>query len=144
MEIEEALVKLLKNDATVANIVVDRIIPMVLDSNVVYPAVLYKRIRGGDHFERLDGPLGFRHSRFAFYSVHSKGRTSYLTVLQLGEAVRLALHGFRGTVAPDTSPGDTIRIGNILCRAAEDGYDDKTQTYQRLQIYDVFSAEPIS
>lgn len=143
MFLEVALAKLLRENAAVAAIVADRIIPLVLDSQVTYPAVVYREIHGGGHTESLEGSSGLRFSRFAFYATQSKGRTSYRTVLELAEAVRLALQGFTGDVQDGSSPPETVHIHNISAGIHEDRYDDPTQTYQRVQIFDVWSTEAI-
>lgn len=124
-------------------IVQGRVIPLILDANVEYPAVVYKEIHGGEHDETLDGAGGLRRSRFAIYATHTRGPRNYPTVLRLAEAIRLALHGFTGDVISDDSPATTIRIKNISAGPHEDRYDDPTQTYQRLQIYEVASFEPV-
>lgn len=144
MLVEVAIAQLLRDNAGVAAIVGARIIPLVLDANVDYPAVLYRAVHGGEHYEDLDGSSGLRRTRLGIYATHSKGRTNYKPVLQLAEAVRLALHGFSGTVTLDnSSPVESIFIGNISAGPFEDRFDDPTQTYQRLQIYDVWSNEDI-
>ncbi len=150
MYVEEALFKLLRDNAAVSAIVMTRIYPIVLDRNVIYPAIVYRELHGSadEHEETLDGSAGLRHSRFGIYSTQSLDEEAldespYLTVLRLAETIRLALQGFTGTVYSDDSPPEAIFIGNISAGAHEDRYDDPTQTFQRLQIYEIWSEEQI-
>jgi len=146
--VEEAIYKLLRDDTAVNAIVEGRIYPIILDRNVTYPAIVYRALHGGEHEETLDGGGGLRHSRFGIFSTQSKDENDldespYPIVLRLAEAVREALQGFTGTVTSDESPPTTIAIRNITAGPFEDKYDDPTETFQRLQIFEVWSEESI-
>ncbi len=143
MLVEEALFQLLSESSDVGAIVADRIRPVILDINEVYPALAYREVPGGEHIEHLDGASGLKRSRFRIFATARKVEAGYKTAIELAEAVRLALEGFTGTVTNSASPPETLEIRNISALTHHDLYDDPTATFQRAQDYDIWSREPI-
>ncbi len=122
-----------------------RVYAGVLPDVVTYPAIAY-RVTGSDRA----GVLGARgdglaEKRFRIFSaMKGKESSSYSTVKNLDEAIRLALQGFAGTVTDTTvSPQTTCIIQFIRPDSTVDFYDDLTQTWQVASDYTVFFDDPI-
>ncbi len=106
--IEEALVEILLNDATVNSLVGNRIKPNYIPQNMAMPAVTYQEIDSPrDH--TMDGPSGFVPAR---WQLNCWG-TTYDSTSDVAEAIRQAYDGFSGTV------------GNVVIQAITDeGHSD--------------------
>ncbi len=141
MQVEEALYKLLRDNDAVAAIVDDRIYPTILDREVDYPAIAYRHVPSGEHIAGLLGSSGLKRSRFRIFSTARKVASGYAVSIQLAEAVRLALQGFRGEVFHDTL-SESVFIQNIIAESSHDLYDDKTETFQRAEDFDIWVQEP--
>lgn len=143
MLVDQAVRKLLATDAGVIAIASTRIYGGILSQDATQPSVTY-RVVSRDHEEDLDGPSGLRTSRFRIYSTARKKVGDYTVAKQLDEAVRLALHGFSGTVTDLTvSPPETIEIQRVFAASSFDFYDDKTETHQIISDYLVTAHEVI-
>jgi len=109
--IEEAIFKILKDDAAVAAIVGDKIVPQRAAQQTDLPYVVYELI-SSQHMKDMDGASGLANPLFRLTS----WETTYAKVKALAEAVRLALVGFRGTIDGNVIQG--IFLENQL-----DGFD---------------------
>lgn len=91
--VEDALYSILRADAGVTGWVGDRVYFMEAPQEVTLPALVYQRIdtdRGMAH----DGPEGYAVATFQITCMGTLGQAP-----QVAEAVRQALHGYRGEVA---------------------------------------------
>lgn len=93
LTIMAAIVTILLGDATVTGLVGDRIYPVYVPQNTPMPAITIQRI-SAPRVHTFDGPSGMVKSRYQFNS----WGTTYGSVEQVVEALRLAIDGFVGTV----------------------------------------------
>jgi len=91
--IEEALFYILGADATIDSLVDGRIYPNAVPQGKAMPAITYQQISGPREYT-TDGPVGLVMAR---YQVNCWTET-YAEARQLGEAVRLTLNGYIGTI----------------------------------------------
>lgn len=112
--IEEALKKVLTDNAGVAAILAGRVYPVILPQNVTYPALAYQKVTGAPDMA-LDGESGLTRNRF---QIDAYGET-YAAVRGLSKAVRTALNGKKFTV-------DAVRIGSVVMISERDFYEEKT------------------
>jgi len=105
--IEDALVALLRADATVSGLVGSRIYPIVAPAEATLPALVYQRI-SGPRVMTHDGPSGLAHPRFQFRAV----ARHYSEAKGLVNALRSALDGYHGTTSGVTI--DEIAIDNEI------------------------------
>ncbi len=116
----------------------------VLKQTTNYPAVAYRKV-SHETQPRLNerGHSGLAMSRFRFFSTANLASGfGYDLATQLDEAIRLCLHGFKGTVTDDSiSPPATLEVFGIFQASSFDFYDDPTQTYQVISDYDVWAEE---
>lgn len=154
---EEALVKILLDDAGVTALVDDRIYPGVLPQKSIasleYPAIVFYIPPGPNRVrtERLDDRAfaGLTKSRYRFFCLAKgvvNGKSDYEQAKNLETALFLCLQGFTGTVSDDLSPVTTVEIDVIL--QADPPYyaelwDDETETRQVACDYDVSHSETI-
>jgi hypothetical protein len=99
--IEEELVHILSQDATVSGIVATRIYPVVMPTGTQFPALVYQRI-STPRWNTLDNASDTPHARFAF----SCWGPTQVQVEQLAAAVMNVLAGYTGT---DSDTGITIQ-----------------------------------
>src|SRR6185369_9388657 len=78
-------------DVTVASLVNTRMYPTKLPQNVTYPALSYNQVSGVRIYD-LCGPTGRTKPRISINS----WADSYAEMLALANAVRRAMHSFRG------------------------------------------------
>jgi hypothetical protein len=116
--IEEDLVAYLRENSSIAALVGDDIMPLVLDQDPSLPALVYQRVDGPREGSQ-DGPSGLAHPRIQF----SCWDETHLGALTLASALRIALDGFRGTMSGRLISG--IKIVNDL-----DDYDSMTGRYR--------------
>lgn len=120
--VEEALVSLIVGNVGVAALIVDRMEPHPLTQNSLYPAISYL-IASDPHIHShrndldLNGITGLANPLFQI----DAWDTDYLGAKNLAEAVRLAIQGFRGTVAG-------VVINGILLENRRDSFEDAVST----------------
>ena len=114
--LQEAVYTRLSTDATVSGLVGTRIYPVLAPEGVALPYITYQRI-AVDHVESVAGSSGLAN---ALVQVDCWA-ASYAGANALGEAVRLRMQGFRGTVGSQDiqavllssdrdAPEDPVRI----------------------------------
>jgi hypothetical protein len=137
--IEEALYKVLTEDAGVSELVADRIYPGFLAQTVTYPAIAYRLVNRSRVDQLTDRrSTGLAQSRFRFFCT-AQGPDRYAEAKRLEDAVRLALEGYSGEVTGE-SP-EAVYIQTIEPLGVNDFYDDATQTHQAIADYDVWASE---
>jgi hypothetical protein len=94
--IEQAIVSLLKANATVASLVGPRIHPNRAPQSWNRPYIVY-RTEDAHHVMALDGPAGIAEVSMSVIS-YCQGKTQYGDAKRLTEAIR-SLHGFKGMAA---------------------------------------------
>lgn len=120
--IEKALVELAEG-------VVARVYPVLLVQSPELPAVVYQRISTvRDHSH--DGPVGLVSARFQF----SCWAESYAEAKALAADLRVALDGFKGTVAG-------TRIDGIFSAGEHDDFDQEPQRFRVIADYVAWWAE---
>ena len=140
MLVEQAIAQLLNDSTGVQALADDRIFsPIIKPGMNTYPAVAV-RTSSRRHEEVLDGPAGLRTTTFQTYSV---SKHDFSAAKLLDEAIRQTLHGYRGTVTSDDSPSESINIQGIFAGSSFDGYDETTQTYQVVSLYEVTAGEVV-
>ena len=92
-EAEKALYEILKSDSEVSNQVGTRIYPWRLPQDWTSPAITYQRI-SGPRLEVIGGPSG---RAYPSIQVDCRSRGTFAEVVDLADAVRRALDGYRGT-----------------------------------------------
>lgn len=121
--IENALGYSFLNGAYTQPLVDLRVWPVKAAQNPTYPAIVYNRITSPrDH--SMEGSSGFVTSLFQIDCLAK----SYKAAMQLAEAVRLELDGFRGQMgqAPDVTDIDAIFLDD-----ERDSYNDELDCYCR-------------
>lgn len=93
LDVTQALYALLTADTAVAALVAARVHPGFLPQGATLPAIAQTRISGQD-VDTLAGSNGLAHARIQV----SCWAATYAGAAALGDAVRLALHGYQGTV----------------------------------------------
>lgn len=137
-----ALRLLLIADAGVSALVSTRIYPGILEQTVTLPAIAYRRVNEEPEI-RLEsrGSAGLQLSRWRFFAT-ANGNGAYVAATAIDEAVRLAIHGYSGTVDDGLSPSvDSLEIHGIFKENAFDIYDDTTKTHQVVADYAVWSVQ---
>lgn len=116
--IEQGIYSLLANDATIKSLVANRIYPVLLPTNVAYPAISYQDISASSG-ATMDGS-GERMKRIQF-SIWSK---AYADGKAVQAAIRNLLDGYSGTLS-DGSVLQNVRADNEL-----DGYEKDLLLFQ--------------
>lgn len=140
--IEEAIKSVLTDDAGVSAAVGNRVYGGYLTQTTQLPAVAYRQI-GEDVLPTMtanDGHPGHVMRRMRFFST-SKGVGKYLEAKQVDEAIRLALHGYSGTVTNSLSPSESITIQGIFSENCIDLFDADTQIHQIVRDFAVWATE---
>lgn len=96
MQIEEALARHLAADGRVAGIVGTRIYPGTIPQDQTLEAIAYQRVPDEGPIMSHQGPLGVEKARLQVTCQAQK----YSEALTLAQAVKTALQGFRGPMAP--------------------------------------------
>lgn len=115
--IESALRSRLATFSGLTALVGTRIYPLIMPQDAAFPAVTYQKI-SGPRVHAKEGPLGEAYPRFQV-SVWAK---EFGDSRRVSEQVRLALDGWRGTVA-----GVTVRDSALANET--DLYESDTATY---------------
>lgn len=121
MDIQMAIVKLLKSSVSVSAIVGTKIHPMVIPQDNTLPAITYQMGREAPT-RCTDGTTSHRRATFDI-NLYAK-RVSETSSLY--SAVMSALENYSGTV---TIGAESIVIQRIKCDKLPDGYDDAVQAY---------------
>ena len=127
MIIEEAMRRHLLANAAVAAIVVDRVYPKRLPQKPSYPAIVYHRV-GTARPMHMGGVDGYAEARFQLDAM----ARSFAEARELGEAIRLALAGYRGAMgAAGAEPG--VQVYGVFTEGELDDYDDEFEVYTSIQ-----------
>jgi hypothetical protein len=121
MTIEQAIFEALTEDSGVAAIVSRRVYPSLMPQNPTLPAIVYTLISGQQE-ESHDGPSGLARPRYQFdcYAETATG------AFALSEALRLALHGFSGTLGGSGG----VTCGGILFAGKRVLYESETRIHR--------------
>lgn len=111
--IEEAVVARLLAVSGVTDLASSRIGPPPLDQDATLPAIVYQRI-SSNRTLALDGPTGKGEARIQL----TCWAETYPAAVALGNAARIALNGYRGTVT--VAGGETLAVQGILVEGPED------------------------
>lgn len=130
---------LLRSNAGVAAIVIDRIYASRAPQTPTYPLVLHRTEAIEDPSEVMEGSAGLAERRIRVYCAAA----DYQTAKVLDDAVKAAAHGFHGVISDDGSPEDTIALQRVWRVFTADDYDDKTQKHQVVSDYLVTAEEPV-
>ena len=106
------IVKLLRDDATVAGLVGARIYPSVKPQSGAFPCVVYSRVDGIRDYHHK-GPSGLVNSRLQI-DIYA---TSYPLTKQVHGAIVAVLNGYSGTVA---GSGWSYRFDGIFLTGRDD------------------------
>lgn len=117
---EEALYSRLSGFAGITALCSTRIFPVKIPDNTTMPCLSYHRI-SGSRIESMTGSSALVYARF---QIDCWGR-KYSDVKALAEQVRLALEGYKGTIAGVTIYGVNY-LGDL------DLYEDDSQTFRVL------------
>lgn len=109
---EQALMTRLVADTDVSAIVGNRVYPHTAPQNATMPYIVYFRV-SGVHEHHMRGSSGLYDARVQL----SMFSTDFEQLLNLSDAVRLALDGYRGDVTVGT---DMVRIHKCFMAANED------------------------
>ena len=137
MTAEEAIYTKLLATTPVTALVVSRVYPAYLPESANLPAVVYQRI-SGPRVQNMDGS-GTAHPRI---QITSWGAT-YKKAKELSAAVRVALDGFKGTIA---SNSDSLVIQSCLLQNELDmpelaPLDDALRRFGVVQDYIIWHPE---
>ncbi len=150
MQVAQALYKLISTAPGVLAVTsVDNVYPGKLPQDVRDKAIVLRRKPMGERIHRLNpdestqatGGSGLQKS---FWYVFSVGlEPLYDTQAKMDKAVERAIDGFQGVVVNATvSPIEQIEIQGIFHTGiTDDFYDDKTQTFQVVSVYEVWATE---
>lgn len=116
--IEEFLFARLTNVTAITSVVGSRIYPIKMPDNVTLPAISYQLV-AGEQIESTEGSSGLA----AFVFQIDCWARGVAQVKALGEAVRLALQGFRGTQAG-------VVVNGVTEWSSFEDYDSDTQSYR--------------
>jgi hypothetical protein len=129
--LEDALYNLLSNDSGVSNLVGTRIYPVLADEQEVEPYLVYQVV-SAPRTNTLQAPMDVVQARVQV----TCWATSYYGAVQLKEAVRACLSGYRGTEATSQTVIEYIAMedeGDIIDFSAG---QDKTKSYgKRIDFY---------
>ncbi len=129
MSIESGLYARLAGDAAVAALVATRIYPAVVPQGATLPAITYQRVAGTSELAH-SGPSGLGRARFQV----DCWAEAYAAAIDLGEAVRACLHGYRGAF-------DGAVVGGVVMLDGADGYDPATGVYRRRMDFAIWHSE---
>lgn len=141
MYVEEALFKLLTEDAGVSPLIGTRIYPGDLTETTTYPAIAVRTETDTPEPVLDSRVVGVPQKNFDFY-VCSKGprndAQAYRQLRRVVEAMRLCLQGYSGVVGDALSPESFVTIQGIFRDVENDiPYDDKTGTHRSIARYNV-------
>lgn len=142
MLVEQALVKLLRDNAEVAGIIGTKIYPAHLPQTLSYPAITYGLVNRNSAPVMDSATTTPPTSLYAFVS-HAKGplMNAYETAKLLDEAIRLCLQGYAGTV---TIAAESVTIqGIFFVRSADDRYEDSVQVQRVGSAFEVRHSQPV-
>ena len=123
--IEDVLYSLLKNDATVAGLVGDKIYPYMADENISLPYIVYEETGN----EPTNTKQGISDLDTISVNVESYAG-SVLDLNTLRAAVRLKLERFKGIVG-------TKNIDTITFRGESNGYSLEDRIYLNIQQFTI-------
>ncbi len=127
MTLEEGLYSYLSSTAALTALVGNRIYPVVLPPNVVYPAVTYQRI-SGPRVHTMGNDPGLAYPRIqisCWYRDISDPQKGYGQVKAVAEQIRLALQDQK-----NTTWGGSVTVRAVLFDGDTDLYDFETQVHQ--------------
>lgn len=130
MSIESDLFTKVTTNAGVSALIATRLTPLILDQSSVFPAAVYQFV-SGTHVESMQGSSGLAEGRL---QVSSYGATPK-DARDTAEAIRLVLHGLKGTV------GSTDNVAILILDGPRDLYEDDTKKFRRDFDYQVFYKE---
>lgn len=93
--IDHAIYSILSSNSGVSTLVGTKIYPFELPQRVSYPAIIYQRISTTDRIVYHGGVCKFARSMFQITAIDD----DILGAKTLAEKIRLALHGYTGTVS---------------------------------------------
>jgi hypothetical protein len=115
MSMEGDLVAKVVANAAVTALIVDRMSPLIVPQDENLPALSYQVI-DTLHVESMGGSSGLAASRV---QISAWSRT-YLEAIDLAEKVRIAIHGYTGTM------GSTQAVAILVLDGPRDGYEPAT------------------
>lgn len=127
--IEAALYSRLTGFAGLSALVSTRVYPATAPQDPTFPLIVYNRI-SGSRFESLAGSSGLARPRFQF-DVYA---TTYSSAKAVAEQIRLALQGFRGTVA-------SVDIQAVNYNGDSDNYEEDSELYVVSLDFEIIHAE---
>ena len=136
-DIRVGLRAILLQDSAITALAGTRIYPTKLPQGVVDPSIVYTRISGqGDH--HMGGPSGLSRVRMQIVC----WATSASSAVNLANAVKNYLDGFRGTVLwGDNSPPEAIDVRGVFYESERDLYDDVLEMHGMSRDYIIWHAE---
>jgi hypothetical protein len=134
MVLETEIALRLINDQAVSSLVGDRIYAVVKPDNLSRDCITYERIKPNEeeHYNDLDGGAGvvFCHLQVSSWSVgYEQGK-------DLASKVKASLDHFDGSL-------DTITVQDLSLVSETDDYEEETEFYRFMQIYQCFYNETI-
>ncbi len=133
MTIEEAITAHIKANAGLTALIAGRVYPTHMPQNPTLPAMVYNRI-SGERVQNMQGSSGLASPRFQFDCF---ART-YAEAKGVGEALRLAIEGFSGTMGGVSG----VDVNSCLLQSDQDGYEDDLQLFWVTADYIVWHVEP--
>lgn len=112
MTVEAAIYALMMASSEISGAADDRIYPLVAPDCVATPYITYQRI-SGERWNSLAGSVGKAQPRIQI----DVWAETYAAAKQLGDAIRRALDGYRGTVGG-------IRIGALRIESDQDFFEN--------------------
>ena len=138
MDIEQAVVKLLTQDAGVAAIVGTRIFPGgIIPQGVTYPAMAYGMVNFTPILE-LTAVNPALSKRIRIWSA-TEGMETYGDAKQLDAAVQACLSGYKGLVSNGQSPASSLDIQGILPISSYDLFERETETHMVISDFAVIA-----
>lgn len=111
---EEALVSLIKGLPDVSVLVADRVFAQYVPQGASLPCVRYNRVTG-THERHMEGATGLNDLTFQV-DIYSQ---SYSEVKTIGDAIRIGLDGYKGTVQSDNK---SLEINGLYLDGDFDDY----------------------
>lgn len=139
LRLDQAVYRVLALNSGVSALVGTRITAGVLPQTSTYPAIAY-RLAGEESIVSLNASNGLRSSTVRVFCCT---KSNYGAAAALAEAVRLAMADFAGEVSDGASPPSTIKIQGTFAAGLFEAYDDKTQTWQVIRDFDIWSHEEV-
>jgi hypothetical protein len=132
--IEEGLVYKLKNTNGVSSLVSTRIYPLKLPQTVTLPAITYQRISTPRVLTHDQASGGLALPRFQI-TVWAESPDSAKAVV---DAVRTAIHGFRGNFG---TGANIVSVGSCLAEDERIAYEAASQLYMSSIDFIIYHAE---